>query len=74
MNQRLQTLLAEAEVLPVAEQERLADLVESFVATHAAADLFTPEELDDLERLAAEPFERADPAEVAALLVRYGQG
>jgi hypothetical protein len=73
MNLRLQTLLAEAESrLAEADQSRLADLVEAFVATYDAPADFSPEEQADLARLDAEPFEAADPAEVAEAFRRRG--
>jgi hypothetical protein len=72
MNARLHHLLAEAESLPEAEQDLLADLVESFMASHAGSDLFTPEELEHIRRLESEPFVEADPDEVAAFFARRG--
>ena len=66
MNARLHNLIAEAESrLAVGDQERLAALVEAFVTTHAAPDDFSPEERRHLAMLDAEPFDPADPAEVA---------
>lgn len=70
MNARLSYLLAEAEArLLEAEQDDLADLVASYLDSHGAAP-FTAEELAHLDRLVAEPFVEADPAEVAAIFAR----
>ncbi len=70
MNARLQHLLAEAETLPEAEQDDLADLVESFLAHHSDEAVFTPEELEHIARIEAEPFVEADPKEIAAIFAR----
>ncbi|MCB1340170.1 MAG: hypothetical protein KDK24_03705 [Pseudooceanicola sp.] len=60
---------AESQLDP-ANRDRLAELVESFIATHQGSPDFTPDELAHLKRLDAEPFAPADPAEVAALFAR----
>lgn len=71
MNARLYTLIAEAESrLAIGDQERLATLVEAFVATHEATDDFTPSERRHLAMLDAEPFDPADPAEVSAFFIQ----
>ena len=53
-------------------RERLAALVESFLDTHDGSDHFTASERVHLRALDAEPFDPADPAEVAALFARRG--
>ena len=71
MNQRLHSLLAEAEAqLAPEDQEDLAEILEQFVANRTAAMTFTPEEMAHLELIASEPFVAADPAEVAAFFAR----
>jgi hypothetical protein len=73
MNARLKSLLRTAETrLAPADQAELADLPESFVASHEGDPDFTPEELDRLRRIDTEPFTAADPAAVAALFARRG--
>ena len=73
MNARLKTLLHSAETrLAPADQAELADLMESFVATHAGASDFSAEELDHLRQIDLEPFVAADPAAVAALFAWHG--
>lgn len=75
---RLQTLIAEAEAtLPPPERDALADLVASFIAIHEgsdldSSDLVTPEELEELLRIEAEPDDIATPEEVAAVFRRRG--
>ena len=73
MTAPLRTLLEDAEArLDGAARERLAGIVEAFIANHADADLLSAEERADLARRAAEPFEAAPEAEVAAILARRG--
>lgn len=73
MNARLHRLIVEAEAkLGPAEQERLAEIVETFVATWTEEPGFTPEELARLREVDAEPFEAADPAEVEAFFRQRG--
>jgi hypothetical protein len=72
MNVRLQSLLAEAESLPEDDQDDLVELVETFLAARNEAATFTPEELEHIRRIEAEPFVEADPAEVAAFFARRG--
>lgn len=70
---RLQTLIAEAEAtLPPPERDALADLVASFMAIHDGSDLVTPEELEELKRIEAEPDDLATPEEVAAFFAKRG--
>lgn len=71
MNVRFRSLLARAEALPDDQQEGLADLMELFMAGEDG-DLVSPEELEELKRIEAEPDDLADPAEVAAVLGRRG--
>lgn len=69
----LESLIARAQKdLPPEAQERLADLVGSFLATHAGSLDFTEAELDHLRRLDVEPFEPADPDEVERFFGRRG--
>lgn len=70
---RLQALIAEAEAtLPEPERDALADLVESFMAMRDGTALVTPDELEDLRRIDAEPDDLADPEGVAAFFRRRG--
>jgi hypothetical protein len=73
MNARLRQSVIQAEAaLPADAQEQLAEIVEAFTANHGLTPelIFTPEELEHIERIAAEPFEPADPAEVKAFFER----
>ena len=73
MNARLHDLIVEAEAkLGPEAQERLAEIVESFVVTWTSDVEFTPEEMARLREIDAEPFEAADPAEVEAFFRRRG--
>jgi hypothetical protein len=73
MNARLHDLIVEAEAKLAPEaQERLAEIVETFVVTWTADGEFTPEEMALLREIDAEPFEAADPAEVEAFFRRRG--
>ena len=73
MNARLHHLIVEAEAkLGPEAQERLAEVVETFVATWSTDGEFTPEEMARLREIDAEPFEAVDPAEVEALFRRRG--
>jgi hypothetical protein len=73
MNARLQDLIVEAEArLEPEAQERLAEVVESFIANWTAEFDFTPEEMARLRKIDAEPFEAADPAEVEAFFRQRG--
>jgi hypothetical protein len=72
MNATLRALIDDAEErLSPADRERLADLVRSYVETHAA-DAFTPDERAHLEALDAEPFDPAPPEAVALLFSKRG--
>ena len=59
---RIPVLVREA----VVAQERLAEIVETFVVTWSTQLEFTAEEMARLGERDAEPFEAADPAEVEA--------
>jgi hypothetical protein len=73
MNARLHDLIVEAEAKRGPEaQERLAEIVESFVASWSTEPEFTPEEMARLREIDAEPFVAADPAEVEAVFRRRG--
>lgn len=72
MNARIDTILAEARTaLSPEEQDRLADLIESYVATHSALPAFTPEELAELKRRHDEPFDPAPEHEVTDFFARH---
>jgi hypothetical protein len=76
MNMRLQFLLNEAEGrLAQAEQDRLAELVETFLATTGPEADFTAQELADLRALEAAPVELASGEEGRVRIhgVRFGQ-
>lgn len=73
MNLRLKTLIVEAEAkLGPEAQERLADMVEAFVANRTVELEFTPEEMARLREIDAEPFEAANPKEVEAFFRQRG--
>ena len=73
MNARLKDVIGEAEArLGPEAQERLAEIVESFVLSWAAKVDFTPEEMSRLREIDAEPFEAADPTEVEAFFRQRG--
>ena len=70
---KLETLIARAQTdLPAEAQERLADLLDSYLATHTGAPDFTPKELAHLKRIDREPPDLASPEEVAALFAKRG--
>lgn len=72
MNARLDTILEEARTaLSAPEQEELADLIEAYVANHAAAPAFTEAELAELKRRHDEPFDPAPEAEVREFFARH---
>ena len=73
MNQRLHSLLAEAEAqLAPEDQDDLAAIMERFVAKRVSGPRFTPEEMAYLKQLDAEPFVAASDDEVKALFGRRG--
>jgi hypothetical protein len=73
MNAHLHDLIDHAEAnLGAADRDKLAVLLESFLATHEGEEPFSEEERAHLSRLDAEPFEPADPAEVAVFFARRG--
>ncbi len=72
MNARLATILDEARTALSADaQEALADLIEAYGATHAAAPDFTEAELAELKRRHDEPFDPAPEAEVREFFARH---
>ena len=73
MNARLNDLIIEAEAkLGPEAQERLAEIVESFIVSWTAELDFTPEEMARLREVDAEPFDAADPDEVEAFFRQRG--
>lgn len=62
---------AEAKLGPE-EQDRLADIVEHFVASRTTEVVFTPEEMARRRAIDAEPFEAADWAEVVRFFRERG--
>jgi hypothetical protein len=72
MNARLDSILDEARAALSADaQDRLADLIEAYVATHAAAPAFTADELAELKRRHDEPFDPAPEHEVREFFARH---
>jgi hypothetical protein len=73
MKARLKDLIVEAEAkLGPEAQERLAEVVEAFVASWSEEIAFTREEMARLREIDAEPFEEADRSEVEAFFRRRG--
>lgn len=71
MNARLQAVVAEAEAqLSEEDKEGLAEVIADYLAD-SAEPLFTPEELEHVRRIEAEPVVLADPAEVEAFFARH---
>lgn len=71
MNARRPHLIAEAEArLRPDGQERLADIVQAFVANREADNNFTPEEMALLREIDAEPFRAANPDEAGEAVIR----
>lgn len=56
--------------LPEPGRGALADLVASFLTAHDGSAPFTPEEMDDLRRIDAEPDDLAPRDEVTAFFAR----
>jgi hypothetical protein len=72
MNARLAPLLDEARAaLTAADQDRLADLIAAYVATHVPQDDFTEDELAELKRRHDEPFDPAPDHEVMEFFARH---
>lgn len=66
MNTPLQDIIGQAEArLDPDAREELAELISTFVAGRQESAEFTPAEMEHLRVLDVEPFEAADPAEVA---------
>jgi hypothetical protein len=73
MTDRLRAALLDAERLPPADRERLADLIEETMAAWANPAPFTAQEMAHLRELDAEPFTPADPGAVAAFFAAHGR-
>lgn len=72
MNARLPTLLSEARTaLSASEQDALADLIEAYIANHAAAPALSEAQLAELKRRHDEPFDPAPDAEVREFFARH---
>jgi hypothetical protein len=72
MNARLDLILDEARAaLSSTDQDRLADLIAAYVASHAATPDFTEAELAELKRRHAEPFDPAPEHEVTEFFARH---
>ena len=72
MNARLDLILDEARAaLSAPDQDRLADLIAAYVASHAAPPDFTEEELAELKRRYDEPFDPAPDREVREFFARH---
>lgn len=71
MNARLDLVLSEARAaLSAPDQDRLADLIAAYVASHAAPPDFTEAELAELRRRHDEPFDPAPEHEVREFFAR----
>jgi hypothetical protein len=72
MNARLDLILDEGRAaLSAPDQDRLADLIAAYVASHAAPPDFTEEELAELKRRHDEPFDPAPEHEVREFFARH---
>jgi hypothetical protein len=72
MNARLDRILDEARAaLSAAEQDRLADLIAAYVASHAEPPDFADEELAELRRRHDAPFDPAPDHEVREFFARH---
>jgi len=72
MNARLDLILDEARAaLSAPDQDRLADLIAAYVASHAAPPDFTEEELAELKRRHDERFDPAPEHEVREFFARH---
>ena len=73
MNAHLHDLIENAEArLGAKDRDKLAALLESFLATHEGDEPFAEDERAHLARLDTEPFDAVDPAEIAAFFARRG--
>ena len=71
MTANVRHLITDVETrLDPAQRETLAAIVDTFLATHDGPPPFTATEHDHLTTLDREPFEMADPNDVAALFAR----
>lgn len=72
MNARLDTILDEARAaLSPPAQEAPADMIEAYVANHAAPPAFTEAEQDEIRRRHDAPFDPAPEAEVREFFARH---
>ena len=72
MNARLDLILDQARAaLSATDQDRLADLIAAYVASHAAPSDLTKEELAELKRRHDEPFDPAPEHEVREFFARH---
>jgi hypothetical protein len=71
MNVGLQKLLTDAEALPSSEQDRLAEMLEAWLDARNDPPDITDDELAQLRRLDAEPFEAAPDAVRAEMQVAF---
>lgn len=72
MNARLDRTIDEARAaLSAADQDRLADIIAAYVASHAAAADFTEDELAELKQRHDEPFDPAAENEVREFFARH---
>jgi hypothetical protein len=73
MNTRLDRSIDDARAaLSTGDQDQLAELFEAYVASHADALTFTEDELVEIRRRLAEPFDPAPDDEVREFFARYG--
>ncbi|HRO13436.1 MAG TPA: hypothetical protein PK452_18075 [Amaricoccus sp.] len=73
MNARLKDVMGEAETKLAPEaQERLVEIIESFVASWGTGGNFSADEMARLREIDAEPFEAAGPAEVGEFFRQRG--
>jgi hypothetical protein len=72
MNARLAPLIDEARAaLSAADQDRLADLIEAYLASLTPEPAFTEEELAEIRRRHDEPFDPAPDDEVREFFARH---
>jgi hypothetical protein len=72
MNARLAPLIDEARAaLSAADQDRLADLIETYLASRVPEPGFTEDELAEIRRRHDEPFDPATDDEVREFFARH---
>lgn len=72
MNARLEHSIDEARTaLSAADQDRLADLIAAYVASHADPANFTEAELEELKRRHDAPFDPAPEEDVKEFFARH---